>query len=170
MNLWLRLLRVFISSFFKKRLTVLEESCLEFRTGPADLDIYGHMNNGRFLTLMDLGRIDLILRSPLGGVIRGRRWNPLVGSVLMRYRRPLKTGDAFVLRTRILCWDEKWFYLEQRFEKAGELAAAGYVKGLFFGPEGSVPAPHVLENAGHREPSPPMPEKIRLWIEAERVP
>lgn len=169
MNLWFRLLRVLIGGLLKPRLSLKDESCLRFKTALSDLDLYGHMNNGRFLTLMDLGRIDLIRRSPLAAVIRDHRWNPLVGSVLMRYRRPLLFGETFELRTRILCWDEKWFYLEQRFEKSGQSAAVGLVKGLFMSPGGAVPVPRVLKECGWSGVSPEIPEKIRRWAEAENL-
>ncbi len=170
MNLWLRCLWVFAAGFFKKRLGLLEESCLSFRVLPNDLDLYLHMNNGRYLTLMDLGRIDLILRSALGRAAQKQGWNPLVGSILMRYRRPLQMWDLFTLKTRILGWDEKWFYIEQRFEKDGELAALGFVKGLFKGPSGVVPIQELLNAAGEAIASPEIPPKVQKWAETERMP
>ncbi len=170
MNLWLRCLWVLVTGFFKKRLGLLEESCLSFRVFPNDLDLYLHMNNGRFLTLMDLGRIDLILRSSLGKVSQKQGWNPLVGSILMRYRRPLRLWDAFTLKTRILGWDEKWFYIEQRFEKNGDLLALGLVKGLFKSRTGVVSIQDLLKAAGESLLSPEIPPKIQKWAEAERMP
>lgn len=169
MNLWFRLLRVLLTGFFKKRLELLDSSRLGFRVCVHDLDIYAHMNNGRYLTLMDLGRIDLILRSPLKAAVKNNRWNPLVASILMRYRRSLKLFDPLILSTRVVCWDEKWFYIEQKFEKNGELMAAGLVKGLFAGPEGVIPTARVLEAAGTPAESPPMPPKIRQWIDADKT-
>jgi len=36
---------------------------MTFRVVPTDLDVLGHMNNGVYFSLMDLGRIDLMIRT-----------------------------------------------------------------------------------------------------------
>ena len=48
---------------------------LPLRVLPNDLDTNLHLNNGRYLTLMDLGRVDLMLRMGVMGELRRRRWN-----------------------------------------------------------------------------------------------
>lgn len=52
-----------------RRLKPLDTSVLKMRTWPGDLDINFHMNNGRYLTLMDLGRFNLTIRSGQGGLM-----------------------------------------------------------------------------------------------------
>ena len=44
----------------------LGTSVLGFLVWPNDLDVNVHMNNGRFLSIMDLGRFDLSFRTDLG--------------------------------------------------------------------------------------------------------
>lgn len=163
MNLWLRLILVLISRYFRKPLRVTDESNLRFFVCPNDLDIYGHMNNGRYLTLMDLGRIDLILRSPLGKLAAENRWNPLVASSHMTFRRPLTVLEPYHLRTRILGWDEKWFFIEQRFESHHKTIATGYIKGLFRGPEGNVTPEKALKLSGFSGASPNIADVKRLF-------
>ena len=160
MNLLIRLLLVLVSRFFRKPLKVLEESCLHFWVLPNDLDIYGHMNNGRFLTIMDLGRIDLILRSKLGKVASEHKWNPLVAQSHMLFKRPLQLFEGYVLRTRILGWDHKWFFIEQDFEYRGKVIARGYVKGLFRGKQGNITPEKVLRLADENHDSPELSQKI----------
>ena len=71
MNLWLRVLHLIITSFFRPRLDpVRDVSRLTFRVWPHDLDTSLHMNNGRYWTLMDLGRTDIMIRSGL--------WRPIL--------------------------------------------------------------------------------------------
>ena len=66
MNLWLRLIWVALSGWLGHRLDLPgEASRLTFRVWFHDLDPFRHMNNGRYLTLMDLGRTDLMVRSGL---------------------------------------------------------------------------------------------------------
>lgn len=62
MNLIFRLIRVIVHAVFREKLGPFDESKVNFRVLPNDLDLNFHMNNGRYLTLMDLGRIDYFVR------------------------------------------------------------------------------------------------------------
>jgi acyl-CoA thioesterase FadM len=167
MNLYFRFLIVLIASLFRRPLQTLDESVLDFRVWPTDLDVNFHMNNGRYLTIMDLGRVDLILRTGLGRMALKRKWFPLVGSATIRFRRSLDPLQRFRLRSRILCWDDKWFFIEQRFERRGEPIADGTVKGLLRGRDGNIPTAEVLRSLNLNLSSPEMPEHIRLWQQSE---
>ncbi|MDC4227572.1 MAG: thioesterase family protein [Candidatus Manganitrophus sp.] len=92
MNLFIRLVAILIGSFFRPSLKPLDTSVLTLRVWPTDLDINAHMNNGRFLTVMDLGRLDLIARTPLGKtVVLRSRWQPIVASAFIRYFPPAES-------------------------------------------------------------------------------
>ena len=66
MNLWLRLLHLILAGFVRPRLDPARDvSRLAFRVWPHDLDTSLHMNNGRYWTLMDHGRADIMIRSGL---------------------------------------------------------------------------------------------------------
>ncbi len=147
-------------------LEALGTSVLAFRVWPNDLDVNIHMNNGRFLSVMDLGRFDLTFRTGLGKAMLRNRWMPLVGGVTIRYRRSLDPFEAYELHTRLLGWDAKWFYLEQRFIKGGgELAAEGVVRALFRGKDGNVAIAEVLDQMGYAGPDLPPSEDLRRWAE-----
>ena len=165
----LRSFRVGLAALRRPRLHPLDDSVIRFRVWPNDLDVNLHMNNGRYLTLMDLGRLDLVVRIGVLGTLRRRRWNPVVGSLQIRYRRSLLPFQEYDIRTRLLCWDERWFFLDQRFERGGNLIAVALVKGLFLGPGGRVPTQQVVDASGYRIDSPPPPGAVVAWEEAERV-
>ena len=160
MNLWLRVLWVYLRAFFGKRLEVLQTSIVRLRVFPNDLDSYGHVNNGRYLTLMDLGRLDLIIRTGMGRAARQNRWSPLVGSVQIEYRKSLRPFQPFEVHTRVIGWDKKWFYMEQLFWCGKKQMARAIVKGLFRGPRHSVSPLHVLQMIGGPEESPMLPEEL----------
>lgn len=175
MNLYIRVLYLLIASFFKPRLKgILATSRLRFYVLPNDLDFNGHMNNGRYLTIMDLGRFDMILRSGLLRVMIKQKSVPVLGSAKIRYRLPLMPFEAFDLHSRILCWDEKWFYIEQRFlktkgDKAGQVAAIAVLKGSFYSKttRTTLPVPDVLHLIGSDQKSPDFPPHIIAWQAAE---
>jgi acyl-CoA thioesterase FadM len=168
MNLWFRFVVVLFTAFFRRRLNPLDESVLDFRVWPTDLDVNFHMNNGRYLTIMDLGRVDLMLRTGLGRMALKRKWSPLVGSATIRFRRSLDPFQRYRLMSRILCWDDKWFFIEQRFLRRDELIAVGLVKGLLRGRAGNIPTAAVMEALNLRIASPEIPPSIRLWLESEK--
>jgi acyl-CoA thioesterase FadM len=170
MNLIIRFLRVFISSLLRSPIGLLESSTLRFRVLPTDLDINLHMTNARYLSFMDLGRTDLLLRSGMLGVVGRERWKPVVGNIDIRFRRPLKPFQAFELHTRLLCWDEKWLYLEQYMESATGVHAIATVRGLFVGRSGSVPSTIVLDHMGRGvDESPPFPTQVRCLLACEEA-
>ena len=79
MNLWIRLLWLLMTAGRRGRLALPNDvSSLAFRVWPHDLDPSIHMNNGRYLTLMDLGRLDVMLRSGLWRTVMANKWTPIV--------------------------------------------------------------------------------------------
>jgi acyl-CoA thioesterase FadM len=176
MNLWLRLLWLLLATPFRKRLTLPDDvSVLNMRVMPNDLDTNMHMNNGRFFTIMDLGRMDLLFR---GGatwtLIRRRMWAPILGAVKMRFRLPLDLWQKFRLETRILCWDAQWFYIEQRFviaegPRQGAVAAIALVRGGFYDGRNKrvLPVADMTGTLNIKADSPPEPAYVSVWKQAE---
>ena len=159
-------IRVYIRAL--PTLGVLEEDQLRLRVWPNDIDLNLHLNNGRYLSWMDYGRTHLLARTQLLRPIIRARWAPLVGAVWMTYRRSLPLFAPFTLGTRLVCWDERWFYIEQTFTGSKGLAAVGWVKGMLRGPDGSLEPQGILETVSPGIVSPPMPEAIATWNELTR--
>lgn len=177
MNLLFRVLFVFVTALFKPKIAdILAPSLLKLRVLPNDLDFNMHMNNGRYLTIMDLGRLDLILRSGLFKIMLRQKSVPILASAKIRYRLSLDPFQSYTLQTQILGWDDKWFFIEQRFlmgsgPKQGEVAAIGLVKGCFFDSRSktTVPTAEVLTAIGYPHPSPLLPPHITDWQKAEQT-
>lgn len=162
-----RWLKVLVQSRTRPALAPFEDSVTSFRVWPGDLDQNRHMNNGRYLAIMDLGRWDLMGRNGLLRVLLRRRWYPVVHSATIRYRRSLDPFWRFDLRTRILAWDESSFFLEQRFERAGELHAVGVIRGVFLGREGKVAPQQVVDEMAPGLASPPLPAWVEAWAKSQ---
>lgn len=148
MNLIFRLIFQLLTSCFRLQQSLLDTAVLRMRVWPTDLDINLHLTNSRYLALMDLGRIELMLRTSMMGKALKRRWLPVVSIANLQFRREIGPLERFTLHTRLLGWDEKWFYMEQRFETARGVAAVGIVKGLFRGPQGNVPSQELVALSG----------------------
>jgi acyl-CoA thioesterase FadM len=158
MHMLLRALLTLIFSKSKSRIGLLEECVLNMRVWPTDLDIFMHVNNGRYLSIMDLGRLELLVRMGLWGAARQRGWYPVVGAVKIIYKRSLKLFDPYTLTTKIIGWDDRWFYIEQIFRKGSTIIAIAKVKGLIRDRSGVIPTKEALSAIGSCAGSPPFDE------------
>ncbi|ANC91641.1 thioesterase [Azospirillum humicireducens] len=164
MNLIFRLLAVaaaaILAALRGRRAGLLEPSTLKFRVWPTDLDINLHMTNARYFSVMDLGRADLMIRVGLGPAILRNRWQPVLGGATIRYRRSLRPFQRFTLVSRVLCWDDRYIFMEHRMETPGGLAALAVVQGAIVGANGVVAPAEVLATLGTNAASPPIPDAV----------
>lgn len=145
MNLYGRLFLIFLKAFFQRQtkppLTVVNTP---FRVLPHDLDFNFHMNNGRYLTLMDLGRFDYMRQTGILFKALSVQWMPILGETQMSFFRPLNLFQSFHIETRVEFWDEKWFIMSQSFCRGDKVMARGYIRGLLRGPQGNIPPLEVM--------------------------
>lgn len=177
MNLWLRLIRVLISGFWGSRLNLPHDaSHLTFRTWFHDLDTSMHMNNGRYLTLMDLGRLDLMIRSGLVQTALKNKWTPIASSIAIRFKREVRLFGRFRMESRIVAWDktqviiEQTTYLETGRHK-GQIASHAFFKGGLYERHNKrfVPIEDLMAAIGVNEPSPPLSAEIEAFLAADRA-
>jgi acyl-CoA thioesterase FadM len=148
-NLYFRLLVLLVGLWRRPRITLVEGSTRRFRVWPSDLDTVGHMNNAKYFGLMDLGRVDLMLRSSQHRETQTRGWYPVIAAQTIRYRRSLKPFQRFEVRTTLLGTDERGVYFEQSFLARGELYAQAVVQCRFLRRSGgTVPAAEVVAAIG----------------------
>ena len=160
---FLRLIKVVTAGCFGKRLAPNETSVLRFRVWPNDLDTNIHMNNGRYLTMMDLGRFDLTIRMGLGKLVWKNKWMPVLSSSNIRYRRSLLPFAKYELHSRLLGWDEKWFYMEQKFIHKGDVYAIALAKGAFKLGRNTVPIREITEGLNVSFDLLALPDYIGHW-------
>jgi acyl-CoA thioesterase FadM len=167
-NLLLRFLLVLLRATCRSRLAPLDTSVIRLRVWLTDLDVFMHMNNGRYLSLMDLGRIDFLVRIGFWREARRRRWYPIVRSGLINYRRPLTLFESYELRTKLIGWDERWFYMEQQFIRNGVIAAAATMKTMIRNAAGAISTADALAALGYFQPSPALPDHIAVLARKDR--
>ena len=135
---------------------------------PWDLDVFGELNNGRTLTLYDLGRIPWFGRIGLEPVLRREGWQVAVAGASVRWRKRVHAMERLTMRTRALGWDDRFLYSEQSLWKSnGDCASHILIRAAVSTKAGIVPAPQVLAALGHDAPSPDLPLWVREWITAE---
>ena len=88
---------------------------------PHDLEFWLELNNGRALTLYDIGRIAMAQRGGLIDALKRRRWGPTMAGSSTRFHRRIHGFVEFEMRSRAVCWDDELIYLEQRMWKTEAL-------------------------------------------------
>ncbi|WP_082813042.1 acyl-CoA thioesterase [Cellulomonas timonensis] len=179
MNRLVRLLLVWLAARRAVRRTPpqdrpsgFDEYRTPMRVMPNDLDLLRHMNNGVFFTLLDIGRVDLLVRSGAQRAVSQEGWYPVVVGESMRFRRSLVLWERFEIVTRVLGWDERVVYLEQRFERrarggGSEVVAEAWIVARFLRRAGGpVPSTDVAAAFGLDGPSPAVPEPVLAWSRA----
>ncbi len=134
---------------------------------PWDLDIWMELNNGRTLTIYDLGRIPLARRTGLIKVLARRRWGLTMAGASVRYRRRVRAFDVVETRSRMVGWDERFIYIEQSMWKRGDCTSHVLYRSAVTDRDGIVPTEKVLAALGHAAPRMELPGWVRAWIEAE---
>ena len=178
MNLWLRFLWLLLATLWRPSLDPrTSTSRLTFRVLPNDLDINLHMNNGRYLTIMDLGRFDLVLRTGLWRPIWRNGWAPTLNACVIRYRQELRPFERYRLETKLSAWSDSIAVMEQTFviasgPRRGRVAARALVKASFFdrAKRTMVPVRRLVAELGLPESetaSPPLTPEIEAFLAAD---
>ncbi|ATX67371.1 acyl-CoA thioesterase [Roseinatronobacter bogoriensis] len=149
------------------RLGVCDLHVSYHRCWPWDLDPWVELNNGRTLTLYDLGRIPMAMRTGLIDVLRKNGWGITVAGNSTRYRRRVRAFERFELRSRCIGWDTRFLYTEQGMWKGEECANHILIRSAITSAQGIVPPAQVLRAMGQPEDSPELPQWAQLWITAE---
>ena len=139
------------------------------RVWPNDLDTNAHMNNGRYLTLMDLGRFDLMTQCGLVSTVFKNKWFPVAGGVVVRFDRPLHAFEKITLNSHIIGWDEKWLYFRHDILTDTKRAARATARGLFRTRGRSVTTDEILDAINYRGPILSPPKSVRLWMQADQL-
>lgn len=170
MNMIVRMLWLALRSRRWPRLRPTDVSRTPFRVRLSDLDVLRHMNNGIYLSIMDLGRIDLMRRSGTFQRVNERGWYPVVVAQTITYRRSLELGQKFDLETALLGVDDKSVFIEQRFVVAGQIYAQAIVRARFLKRSGgTVPMEELIEVVEGEE-LPELPAWVAQWTAQTALP
>ena len=132
MNLYFKFILLIIKRLLFKRRQRITETCVShFRVGFMDMDLNFHMNNGRFFSVMDLGRFDLLMRTGTFLKLFSNGYYPVVLSESMVFKKSLGYWDAYQVHTCLESWDKDFFYITQKFYRKDQIVASGNIRGCF---------------------------------------
>jgi len=151
----------------KPRLGISDTHVLPLRCLPWDMDMFLEMNNGRVLTLYDLGRFGFGVRIGLADTLRRQRWGLVVAGSSVRYRARVTGFQRFDLHTRLLGWDDKFFYLEQAMWRGETCCNHALLRTGVTEKGRLVPSARVAEAMEMDATSPALPGWVQAWTGAD---
>ena len=167
MNLYIRLLWTLLRGWRLPRLQLGQTLERTLRVLPNDLDVNGHMNNGRYLTLIDLMLIEYFVRTGFAAVLVKKGWRPMAGGSFITFRRGLKPFQSYTLRFRLVACDANWNYMRFEFTDGERVCAAGYTKGAAVARTGLVSNSESYAALGLPMFTTDLPAPVRDWLSAE---
>ncbi|SHJ05887.1 acyl-CoA thioesterase [Wenxinia saemankumensis] len=140
------------------------------RCWPIDIDLWSELNNGRTLTLYDLGRIPMARRTGVVDLLRQKGWGFTVAASFTRYRRRVRIFEKLTMKSRMIGWDRRFFYMEQSMWRAdGECTSHVLIRTALVGRgrAGLIPPTALGEGLGVGPDSPPLPDWVTALVGAE---
>ena len=159
----LRLIRVVIHSKLQKKINLnsRESDTISLMVLPQDIDPFMELNNGRYVTLLDLGRFGYGSKINMGKFLKTNKWSLTIVGTYNEYRHRLRLFQKFKLKTKIIGYDKNWFYFFQKIERNNKTHMASVVKFAFTSKNGIVKPSDVVPKMGGEYDPDLLPE----WIE-----
>lgn len=148
-------------------ITITETHVSQHICWPWDLDLWMELNNGRTLTLLDLGRVPMSRRNGLFHALQANGWGLAVAGASVRYRKRIRAFDRITMRSRGVGWDARFLYAEQSMWLGGECACHALIRSAVTDAKGIVAPARVAAAMGIDSTAPPMPDWIAAWVAAE---
>lgn len=170
MNLYIRLILALIKGAFLSRIHPLTNGVEQRRVMPWDIDLFGHMNNGRYLQISDVSRLAWMQRAGILRVIVKNRWSAVLGGSMVRYCKALKPGQRYQVETKLVCWDERWFYMEHRFTNLkGQTAAICITRAALRSKNAWVSTQNVVDQVAPNLVSPEPSVLVQQWMQNDKL-
>jgi len=137
---------------------------------PWDIDYQFEMNNGRVLTLFDIGRVVMLERLGVVERVRKLNWYGTIAGSTIRYRRRITLFQKLEMRSRVIGIDESFNYIEQSFWRLGdgECCAHAVLRVAITTGKGIIPTAEVVEKLGLEYPEMTLPVWVKAWDASER--
>ena len=146
---------------------LLDTHVSQVRCWPWDLDPWVELNNGRTLTLYDLGRLPLSRRTGFEALLRAKGWGLTVAGSTTRYRRRVTLFQRLEMRTRCVGWDRRFVYMEQSMWNGEECTSHVLIRSAIVSKSGIVPPAEMAAALGIVPEGPALPPWVQSWIDAE---
>lgn len=169
MNMMCRFILVFLLTRYNPNASLFKLARKSFIALPTDIDFYMHINNGRYLSFLDIARIRVLIETKIMSILKKNKIYGVVACEMIRFKKSIDLFVKFEVTTQLIYWDDKYFYIKQCFYIKEELCAFALVKIRFIHKERGVISPaEVFKIANLTEEAATMPNYVEHLNAAER--
>ena len=128
-----------------------KDFCFEqkFEVRDSEIDMFGVVNNSIYLTYLQHTRHSFFKKISIDFASLGAKgWNPVVTRIDVRYKKPLKSGDRFVVKFAVanikrvkFQFIQKIFLIAPSSEEESTEMLEAFVEGTTISPEGRPALP-----------------------------
>ncbi|CAB0016872.1 unnamed protein product [Nesidiocoris tenuis] len=151
---------------FQKKCNIMDETTIHGFCFTQDLDlVMKHMNNARYVRDLDFARFHFYDRTGLYDEMVKRKTDAVQAATNVRYRRVIPIFTFYKVTTKVIYWDERSIYLEQKFITSDNFVRTAILsKATMHKP--IVEEVMVVLKAG---PKPEPLEDLKLWMDSMEV-
>ncbi len=135
------------------------------RIYPWDLDFFWELNNGRTLTLYDIPRIMLAVRTGLWKVMRKEKMALTVAGASIQYRKRITVFQKITMSAQCVGFDDRFIYIVQNTYR-GDIPCGQALLRLAFAKNGIVSPKEVLKNYYKNINPPELPDWVKVYVKA----
>lgn len=158
-----------VTGHFKPKAKLTDTLVTTHRAWPWDTDMFMELNNGRILTLFELGRWPTVFQFGIARALWRSRIAFAIAGVSVRYRKRIPLMAKYTMVTKFECWDDRFIYANQTMWLGRDCANQMLIRIALRSPTGTITPDAFLTRAGMPQSSPPMPGWIAAWIEADKA-
>ena len=147
---------------------LLQEYVSHHLCWPWDLDVWLELNNGRTLTIFDLGRVPLVRRVGLHSILKKNNWIFTVAGSSVRYQRKISVFDKLKMHSRIVGWDNRFLYVTQTILRSGTPTTNVLIRVAIVSSQGIVNPEKVIHDLDDKIVKPNLPVWIKKWADSEK--
>jgi acyl-CoA thioesterase FadM len=166
---YIRTVKSFLFDSLRTKISLTDTHISNLICWPWDIDMWGELNNGRALSLFDLGRYGLSLRAGLFSGYFKHKIHMTVAGVSIRYRHRINTFRRLEMRTRVIFYDERFLYFEQvLLLEDGRCAVQGLIRIAVVENRKLVSPEYAAKKVLDKKLEPmKCPDWVKKWIQAE---
>ncbi|MCV6601341.1 MAG: acyl-CoA thioesterase [Cohaesibacter sp.] len=164
-----RLARILFKAYRSPALSMHDQGQISFYCRPWDIDPFMEMNNGRILTLYDLGRFELSTRAGLWQTLQKNSWGLAVAGSSTRYRKRIKLFDKVVMKTRVAGIEGRWFYIEQSMWVKGQPCNSVLLRTCVTSKGKAMDSQEVLDAMDLSAEDMTLPDWVRGWVDGDAL-
>lgn len=159
----LRFCLTILKCFFSRPKDIMASYELSFRVLPFMDTDFTRLFTQTYSAWTGLGRWHYVFSSAFKQAAMKHRWIPVTTAETITFKRSIKAGEKVSLRTQIVCWNERCFFIKQIFLVAEEVRAVAISEGIVRSPSGHLKPGDVFASFGRSQKSPEIPEEIQKW-------